>query len=240
MVSLSIFFPCHNEQENVERVTREALATAGRMAADYEVIIVDDGSTDRTGTIADRLAEEEPCVRAVHHPTDQGYGGALQSGFRAASKEWVFYTDGDGQFDINELPPLFEGVEDWDVVTCYRLNRQDSWTRRLNAWGWNKLVNLLFGLHIRDVDCAFKLFRREIFDHIEMRSLGALIDAEILARAHRAGYRITQQGVHHYPRAAGTQSGANFRVIFRAFWELFQLRGQIAAQPRVARTDRGG
>jgi glycosyltransferase involved in cell wall biosynthesis len=163
----------------------------------------------------------------VHHRTNLGYGAALQSGFKAATKELVFYTDGDGQFDINEMPPLLRLMEQYDIVSCYRLNRQDNLIRKINGWCWTKLVCLLFGMKIRDIDCAFKLYKREIFDNIKVVSTGALIDAEILARAVRKGYRVTQQGIHHYPRTAGAQTGANFRVILRAFKELLRLRSQI-------------
>jgi glycosyltransferase involved in cell wall biosynthesis len=225
--NISVFFPCHNEQDNVERVTRQALDVLKDVSTDFEVIIVNDGSTDRTAEIADRLARENPNVKVIHHQVNHGYGAALQSGFHAAAKDWVFYTDGDGQFDIKELPPLLDLTDKYDIVTCYRINRQDPPLRKLNAWAWGKLVCFLFNLKIKDIDCAFKLYRREIFDKIEMHSRGALIDTEILARAQRAGYRLVQRGVHHYPRLAGRQSGANLRVILRAFKELFQLRKKI-------------
>ena len=142
-------------------------------------------------------------------------------------KELVFYTDGDGQFDINEMPPLLELMKQYDIVSCYRLNRRDNFVRKVNAWCWTKLVCILFGMKIRDIDCAFKLYKREIFDNIKLVSTGALIDAEVLARAVRKGYRVVQQGVHHYPRTAGAQTGANLRVIIRAFKELFRLWRQI-------------
>ncbi len=229
-VSISVFFPCHNEEANVERVTQQALAVLPAISDDYEVIIVNDGSQDRTREIADRLAGENPHIRAVHHEVNRGYGGALQSGFRAATKKLVFYTDGDGQFNMEELPPLLPLMEQWDIVSCYRLDRKDPWIRKLNAWAWTRLVNWMLGLKLRDVDCAFKLYKREIFDRIEMQSQGALIDAEILARAQRAGYTITQRGVHHYPRLAGRQSGASWKVILRAFRELFRLRSSILAK----------
>ena len=225
--SISVFFPCHNEQDNVERVTRQALDVLKDVSTDFEVIIVNDGSTDKTAAVADRLARENPDVKVIHHQVNRGYGAALQSGFHAAAKDWVFYTDGDGQFDIKELPPLLDLTDKYDIVTCYRINRQDPPLRKLNAWAWGKLVCFLFNLKIKDIDCAFKLYRREIFDKIEMYSRGALIDTEILARAQRAGYRLVQRGVHHYPRLAGRQSGANLRVILRAFKELFQLRKKI-------------
>jgi len=227
MVSISVFFPCYNEQENVGRIVEKALAVMEKLNADFEVIIVDDGSTDGTGQIADEIAAGNSRVKVVHHKSNLGYGAALQSGFKAATKELVFYTDGDGQFDINEMPALLPLMEQYDIASCYRLNRRDSAIRKINGWCWTKLVCLLFGLKIHDIDCAFKLYKREIFDNIELSSTGALIDTEILARAARRGYSITQKGVHHYPRTAGLPSGANPRVILRAFKELFSLQHRI-------------
>ena len=226
-VSLSVFFPCYNEQDNITRVAEQAVAVLEKLKADFEVIIVNDGSSDCSGKIIDELAEKNNRIKTVHHETNLGYGAALRSGFKAATKELVFYTDGDGQFDINEMPPLLELMDRCDIVSCYRLNRQDNFVRKINAWCWTKLVCLLFGLKIRDIDCAFKLYRRVIFDNINLVSTGALIDTEILARAVRKGYRVIQKGVHHYPRTAGTQTGANLHVIIRAFKELFGLWVQI-------------
>ena len=231
-LALTIFFPCYNEEANLERVTLAALDIAGRVADDYEVIIVNDGSRDRTAQIADTLAAEHQAVRAVHNIPNLGYGGALQRGFREASKDWIFYTDGDGQFDFKELPKLLPLLETHDIVSCYRLDRKDPLMRKLNAWAWCRLVNLLFGFGLRDVDCAFKIFPRTLFDRITMKSTGALIDTEILAKAHFLGYRIAQLGVHHYPRTAGEQTGANIRVIARAFKELFKLRGDIRRESK--------
>jgi len=226
-VSISVFFPCYNEQDNIVRTTEKAVAALSELQADFEVIIVDDGSRDATGRIAEEIASRNSRVKVVHHQSNLGYGAALKSGFKAATKELVFYTDGDGQFDIGEMPPLLPLMRQYDVVSCYRLNRQDNWLRRLNGWAWTRLVCLLFGMEIRDIDCAFKLYKRKIFDNIELSSSGALIDTEILARAIRKGYTLTQRGVHHYPRTAGVQTGANLRVIFRAFRELFKLYGRI-------------
>ncbi len=225
--SISVFFPCYNEQDNVTRTVEQALAVLEKAGADFEVIIVDDGSSDATGRIADEIADRNSRVKVVHHPANLGYGAALKSGFKAATKELVFYTDADGQFDISEMPPLLPLIKQYDIVSCYRLNRQDSLVRKINAWCWTKLVCLLFGMRIRDIDCAFKLYKTEIFDNIELSSAGALIDAEILARAIRGGYTVTQKGVHHYPRMAGTQTGASLRVILRAFKELFKLHSRI-------------
>lgn len=228
--SISVFFPCYNEQDNLSRTVEQAISVLQKAGADFEVIIVDDGSSDATGQIARQYANQYPNVKVVHHPTNLGYGAALQSGFKTATKELVFYTDGDGQFDISEMPPLLPLIEQYDIVSCYRLNRQDNLIRKINGWCWTKLVCLLFGLKIRDVDCAFKLYKREIFDNIKLLSSGALIDTEILARAVRKGYTLTQKGVRHYPRTAGTQTGANLRVILRAFKELLKLHKQIRTE----------
>jgi glycosyltransferase involved in cell wall biosynthesis len=226
-VSISVFFPCYNEQDNVERTVNNALDVLKNLKADFEVIIVNDGSRDATARIADDIAARNDRVKTVHHKTNLGYGAALKSGFKAVTKDLVFYTDGDGQFDISEMPPLIPLMDQYDIVSCYRLDRQDSLIRKLNGWAWTKLVCLLFGVKIRDIDCAFKLYKTQIFDNIEMSSDGALIDAEILARAVRKGYTVTQKGVHHFPRTAGEQTGANLKVILRAFKELFKLRRRI-------------
>jgi glycosyltransferase involved in cell wall biosynthesis len=229
--SLSVFFPCYNEQDNIRRVYESARKVLGSLGVDYEMIFVNDGSKDRTGEIADGIAAEDPHVKVIHHPTNFGYGAALQSGFRAATKRLVFYTDGDGQFDMGEMPALLPLMEECDIVSCYRINRQDSFIRKVNAWCWTKLVCLVFGMKLRDIDCAFKLYKREIFEAIEMKSTGALIDTEILARAIRKGYAVRQVGVHHYPRKAGVQTGARLSVILRAFRELFRLHRQITGKP---------
>ena len=227
--SFSVFFPCYNEEANVENTTLAALRAFGRICppGDLEVIIVNDGSRDRTGEIAEHLAAEHEAVRVVHNNPNLGYGGALQAGFRAATKDLVFYTDGDGQFDMEEIDLLLPLLRTYDIVSAYRLQRSDSFIRKVNAGCWTVLVNVVFGLWLRDIDCAFKVFPRRLFDEIEMKSMGALIDAEVLARAKRLGYSIGQVGVHHYPRTAGSQTGANLRVILRAFKELFKLRREI-------------
>jgi glycosyltransferase involved in cell wall biosynthesis len=229
-VSITVFFPCYNEQANVRRIVEQAIGVLERLGADYEILIVDDGSSDDTGRIADEIAASHSRVRAIHHPRNLGYGAALQSGLRAAAKELVFYTDGDGQFDLAELPPWLPLIDQYDMIVGYRMNRQDNLLRKFNGWAWTKLVQFAFSLNVRDVDCAFKLFRRAIFDDLPLESTGALISTEILARASRRGYTMTQRGVHHYPRTAGRQTGANPRVVLRAFRELWKLRRRILAE----------
>ena len=225
--SISVFFPCYNEQDNVKRVAAKAVEVLEAMGADFEVIIVNDGSADKTGQVADSVAQADKRVRVVHHPQNRGYGAALQSGIRAAQKNYIFFTDGDGQFDIGEIQLLLPFIEQSDIVCGYRLNRKDPFMRKLNGWMWTKLVCMLFGMRIRDIDCAFKMFRREVFDGMKLSSTGALISAEILARATKRGCRIAEVGVHHYPRTAGKQTGANLKVILRAFKELFKLYNRI-------------
>ena len=225
--SISVFFPCYNEKDNIAGLVEKAAGVLTGLADDFEIILVDDGSGDGTAELIDSLALKSEKIRAIHHKTNAGYGAALQTGFRAATKQLVFYTDGDGQFDIAELAGIMPLIKQYDIVSCYRINRRDNPLRKLNAFCWTKLVCMLFGLKLKDIDCAFKLFKREIFDNIEMLSTGALIDTEILARASRKGYTITQRGVHHYPRTTGTQTGASIAVILRAFKELFELRSRI-------------
>jgi glycosyltransferase involved in cell wall biosynthesis len=225
--SISVFFPCHNEAAVVEEVVSRALSVLQNIASDYEVIVVNDGSRDATGTIADRLAAADPKIRVIHHPVNRGYGAALQSGIAACSKDLIFFTDGDGQFDLAELKNLLPLIDSHDIVIGFRLNRQEGIVRRFNGWAWTRLGCFLFSLRIRDIDCGFKLFRRQVFESMTLHSAGALISTEILARAAKKGCSIAQVGVHHFPRRTGRATGAKSSVILRAFRELFRLRRQI-------------
>lgn len=225
--SLSVFFPCYNEEGTVETLTKDTVDVVRSVTDDFEVIIVNDGSSDRTAEIVQKLADEIEEVKLVNHEVNSGYGAALQTGFKSAAKEYVFYTDGDGQFDIKELPGLLPLSEKYDIVSAYRVNRQEGALRKLNAFCWGTLVCILFKMKVRDIDCAFKLYKRDIFNNIKMKSTGALIDSEILARATKKGYTIGQIGVKHYPRLTGVSTGAKISVIIRAFRELFQLRKEI-------------
>ena len=149
-VSITVFFPCYNEQDNVARVTEQAVRVLDALQADYEVILVDDGSADATGQIADELAGGNPRIRVIHHARNLGYGAALQSGFRAATKDLVFYTDGDAQFDIAEMPPLLPLMAEYDIVSCYRMNRRDNLVRKINGWLWTRVICLAFSLSLRE------------------------------------------------------------------------------------------
>ncbi len=229
---LSVVLPAFNEEANIERVTRDVVSYLETTGLDYEVIIVNDGSRDRTGAIIDTLAREFPRVRARHHPQNRGYGAALRTGFGAAEKQFVFYMDGDGQFDIRELALLLPLATDENhIVTGFRIKRNDPFIRRLNArlfGGW--LVRLLLNVRVRDLNCAFKLIPKKVLDAVTLESTGALINAELYGRAVRKGFGIKEVGVHHYPRTAGTQTGAHPKVILRAFYDLFRLRQKIVSE----------
>ena len=224
---LSVVLPCYNEEGNVERVVNNCLKIIPKFAKDFEIIVVNDGSKDKTGEIADKLAAKNKKVVVVHHPKNRGYGAALRSGFYKASKEWVFYTDGDGQFDLNDLAEILPLLDKYDIVSGYRKKRRDPFIRKVNAFLWTSLVRLLFGIPLRDVDCAFKIYPRKMFQQMELYSEGALIDTEVLAKAKLLRYRIGETGVNHLPRVAGKQTGAKLSVIIKAFKELFKLRMRI-------------
>lgn len=223
--SLSLFLPCFNEEQNVERTVRESVAALREVTDDFEVIVVNDGSRDRTGEIAERLAAENSHVRVCHHEQNRGYGGALRTGFLAARKDMMCFMDADGQFDVREISDLLSLADKADIVNGFRINRRDPFFRSLNAFLFNRLVRLLFGLKVTDLNCAFKLYHRKVVDAIapQLESNGAFINAEMLIRAKKAGFSIVEVGVHHYPRVAGTQTGAKLSVILRAFKELFAL-----------------
>jgi glycosyltransferase involved in cell wall biosynthesis len=186
-LSLSVFFPAYNEEENIENSVREAERVLQVLTNDYEIIVVNDGSKDATGSIADRLAEENQRVKVVHHSPNQGYGAAVWSGMQAATKDYIFFTDADLQFKLEEITCLIEHIDTYDVVIGYRAKRQDPPLRLLNAWGWNLLNRIAFGLTIRDVDSAFKLFKREVVQHVPVISRGAMFSAELMIRLERQG-----------------------------------------------------
>lgn len=231
---LSVVLPAYNEEANIDRVVRQVIAYLEPTGIDFEVLPVNDGSRDRTAETLNALQREFPRVRPQHHPQNRGYGAALRTGFDAAVKRSVFYMDGDGQFDIKDLDRLLPLASDDVIVTGFRIERRDPLLRRLNAklfGGW--LVRVMLGVYVKDLNCAFKLIPKRVFETIALESTGALINAELYGRAIRAGFGIREVGVHHYPREAGVQTGAHLGVIFRAFYDLFRLRQQITStQPK--------
>ena len=226
---LSLFFPAYNEEANLERVVGKAIPILKQVAKKYELIIVNDGSRDKTGEIAAKLAKRYPFIKIITHSPNQGYGAALKSGFYNSRYEWITFIDADGQFDFSEVTKLIGKAEEVDVVVGYRINRQDSFQRKLFGWGWTLLARLLLGIKVRDVDCAFKLIKKQVIETIPrlQSTRGAMISPELLAKAHKAGFKIVEVGVHHYPRGGGKQSGAELKVIFKSFFELGKLWWQI-------------
>ncbi len=236
VAEISVVLPAYNEEANIERVVGAVRTYLESRHLDYEILPVNDGSADRTGEIIDRLGRENPRVRPQHHAQNGGYGKALRTGFDAAEKKYVFYMDGDGQFDINDLDKLLPLASEDVIVTGYRITRADPFLRRLNArlfGGW--LVRVALGVRVRDLNCAFKLIPKKVFGAIILESTGALINAELYGRAIRAGFGIREVGVHHYAREAGVQTGAHLGVIFRAFYDLFRLRQKIVSGEKSAR-----
>jgi putative flippase GtrA len=219
--SLSIVLPAYNEDIVIGTTLEQVLNVLAARVKDFEVIVVNDGSTDRTGAIVSAFVEAEPRVRVVTHERNQGYGSALADGFSAATKELTFFMDSDGQFDMRDLQQFLPFIDEYDAVIGYRLHRQDTWVRKLNAWGWKRLIDWMLGIHVRDIDCAFKLLHTNFLHQHPLETRGAMINAELLYKLKRAGCTYREAGVHHLPRRGGRATGANPRVIVRAFRELF-------------------
>ncbi|HEY1297230.1 MAG TPA: glycosyltransferase family 2 protein [Chloroflexota bacterium] len=244
--SISAVLPAYNEEAIIERTVRHVASVLAQLTSDCEVIVTNDGSRDHTAAILADLQAREPALnlRVVTHPTNCGYGAALASGFDAANKDLIFLTDGDKQFDVTELSQFMPEMDaQTDLVIGWRRNRADPSMRKLNALGWKTLVNLLFGYTARDVDCAFKLFRRGVWESMTVHARGATFSAEFLIKARRLGFHVKELPVSHLPRTAGSPTGARPDVIVRAFVELFRLwrnlDNELHADPR-ARDRMGG
>ncbi len=229
--SLSVFFPAHNEEENITETLRDAIKILDSTAriAGWEIIVVNDGSTDGTKAAVREVMAQEPRVKIVNHDANMGYGMALQSGIKAATLDYVFFTDADLQFYIEEIAKLIEFIPEYDVVIGYRNPRRDPFMRLVNGAGWNFLNRAIFGLKVKDIDCAFKIFRREALQSITITSHGAMISAEILIKLKQKGYTIREVPVSHRRRVHGVMTGAKPSVIVKAFRELlgFWKRGEL-------------
>lgn len=229
--SLSVFFPAYNDEENIPKVAAAAVETLEEIGAPYEVIIVHDGSPDRTGEVADGLAEKYPSVRVIHHPKNLGYGAALNTGFKSARNDYIFYTDGDNQFDVREMRKFVALIGLSDLVIGFRNRKQYSLFRKVTSFTYNLLLQVLFDLPYRDVDCAFKLVPRSLIDRITLSSSDAFIDPELLINAQRLGYSVTEIGVTHRPREGG-RSGVKIPVILRSIGEVFAFYLKVRAEER--------
>jgi glycosyltransferase involved in cell wall biosynthesis len=244
---LSVFFPAYNDSGTIASMVIRAVQAASDLTSDYEIIVVNDGSIDATPEILDELARTYPHVRVVHHPKNRGYGGALQSGFRSATKEFIFYTDGDAQYDPAELADLWAKMTpDADLVNGYKISRSDPVHRIVIGRVYHHVVSLLFGLSVRDVDCDFRLMRRSIFEKIDLEKSSGVICLEMMKKIEDAGFRIVEVPVHHYHRAYGKSQFFNFRRIaktgvdvLRLWYELVILRQhqRPGVRPLVARAD---
>ena len=221
---LSVFFPAYNDSGTIASMVIRAVQAASELTPDYEVIVVNDGSGDATPAIIDELARTYPRVRIVHHPTNRGYGGALQTGFRTATKELIFYTDGDAQYDPAELAALWAKMTPQiDLVNGYKISRADPLHRIVIGRIYHYTVSLLFGLKLRDVDCDFRLMRRAIFEKIDLSKTSGVICLEMMKKIEDAGFRIVEVPVHHYHRAFGRSQFFNFRRIAKTGVDVLRL-----------------
>jgi len=236
--SISVFFPAYNDGGTIASMVISALLTLRELTDDYEVIVVNDGSADYTRQVLEELARKYEEVRIIHHERNKGYGGALRTGFGSATKELVFYTDGDAQYDARELavlyPALGEGV---DMVNGYKISRSDPWYRTVIGRIYHWIVKLSFGLRLRDVDCDFRLMRRAIFDRVHLESSSGVICVEMMKKVQDAGFVIAQAPVHHYHRAYGRSQFFNFGRIFRVGRDLLKLWLQLVLWPKLRRAE---
>jgi glycosyltransferase involved in cell wall biosynthesis len=222
--SLSVFFPALNDSGTIASMVIRAVQAAALLTPDYEVIVVNDGSIDATAQIIDELARTYPRVRAIHHPENRGYGGALQTGFRSASKELVFYTDGDAQYDPAEMAELWKQMSpEVDLVNGYKIDRADPLHRIVIGRLYHHMVKRLFGLKVRDVDCDFRLMRRSIFDRIQLEKTSGVICLEMMKKIHDAGFRIVEVPVHHFHRAFGRSQFFNVRRVVKTAGDVLKL-----------------
>ncbi|WP_334142766.1 glycosyltransferase family 2 protein [Rhabdothermincola sp.] len=233
--SLTIFFPAWNEEATIERAVAAAfdagdrLVTSGEIGS-FDILVIDDASTDNTPVIADKLAAEHEQVRVIHHERNRKLGGSLKTGFANATGELVLYTDADLPFDLAETTKAVRllRIYEADIVSAYRFDRTGEGPRRLvYSYVYNHLVQLAFGLRLRDMNFAFKLLRRRVLDHIELKSEGSFIDVELLARAHRLGFHIVQFGVDYFPRTRGISTLSSNAVILQILREMWELRGEL-------------
>ena len=228
---LSVFFPAYNDSGTIASLVIAALQAARSLTSDFEIIIVNDGSADATAQIANELAQTYPEVRVVHHENNRGYGGALRSGFAAATRDLVFYTDGDAQYDPREMTLLWQALkDDVDLVNGYKISRSDPFHRIVIGRIYHHTVRVLFGLQVRDVDCDFRLMRRTIFDRVHLEKNSGVICLEMMKKIQDAGFRIAEVPVHHYHRAYGRSQFFNFRRLFKTAVDVMKLWVALVVQ----------
>ena len=234
--SLSVFFPAYNDSGTIASMVIRAVSAASGLTSDYEVIVVNDGSEDATAAIADELASKYPRVRVVHHPKNRGYGGAIQTGIRSATKDLIFYTDGDAQYDPAELKLLWAEMSDGvDIVNGYKISRSDPLHRIIIGRLYHHIVSILFGLKMRDVDCDFRLMRRSMFERVDLRQTSGVICLEMMKKIQDAGFRMVEVPVHHYHRAFGKSQFFNFPRIFKTGVGVMRLWIELVVRRRHLR-----
>jgi glycosyltransferase involved in cell wall biosynthesis len=233
-LSITGFFPAYNDQHTIEGIVRTAAEEIGKVTNDFEILVVNDGSKDQTGIILDRLAQELPYLRVIHHNKNMGYGNALISGFRNSGKDLIFYTDGDGQYDVREIHKLLANLApDIDLVNGYKIRRADAWYRIWLGTLYRLAMNRLFKLSIRDVDCDFRLFRRYIFQKISLESPSGVICVEMAKKFELAGFRMTEVPVSHYPREHGRSEFFRFRHLLFTFCGLSKIWWDLVLFPKL-------
>lgn len=224
---LSVFFPAFNEEDNLGPLVEDTLRVLPQLADPFEIIIVNDGSSDGTLRVAEELARAHPQVRVVNHPHNLGYGAALRTGFSQARYDLIFFTDADNQFKMDAISRFLPHADHNDLVVGYRIKRMDPFHRLFIARTYRLIVSTLFGLKVRDIDCAYKLINKRVFEKIQLRSDGAFISSELLIRAKKAGFSIHEVGVEHFPRAQGVSKGATPGVIFKTLSEIMKLNREL-------------
>jgi glycosyltransferase involved in cell wall biosynthesis len=235
MPSISVFFPALNDAASLQKLIPRAREVLQALTEDFEIIVVDDGSTDPTAEVLGRLQHEIPCLRVVHHPRNLGYGAALQSGFRSATKDLVFYTDGDGQYDVQELSALLAALTpDRDAVNGYKMQRADSFARMLMGKIYRRFVTALFRLHVKDVDCDFRLLRRKVIESVSLACRSGAVCVELMAQVERAGFHVAEVPVHHYPRPSGRSRSSDWPLADGALLDPRNQRGRAGGVPWTA------
>jgi glycosyltransferase involved in cell wall biosynthesis len=231
--SLSAIIPAYNEEDAIAETLLCAIEVLETLVPDFEILVVDDGSKDRTGVIIESFVEADERVRVLHHSENRGYGAALISGLAAATKELIFFMDADGQFDIRDIAKFLPLIEQYDAVLGYRIDRKDGAIRKFNTWCWRVLVGMMLGIHVRDIDCAFKLYKHDFFRLHRLETHGVMVHAEILYKFFREGYSYIEVGVRHQPRRSGQATGAKPAVILQALRELFYYAPKWQHDPLV-------
>jgi glycosyltransferase involved in cell wall biosynthesis len=222
--SLSVFMPAFNEEDSIASTVEGVVKVLKTMNLDWEVLVVDDGSKDKTAEVVKGLEKKFPGVKLVSHPKNKGYGHALKTGFASAKYPWVAFVDSDGQFDFAEIKKLAAKTGEADVILGYRLNRADPFQRRIFTWGWKMLAMILLGLNVRDYSCGFKLIKKKVIEDISpIESEEKVTQIEMLIKAKKRGYKFAEVGVHHYARTAGVPTGANLSVVLTSFNDMLKL-----------------